>query len=224
MVDIGIKELHKKTLVELLKEDTNYVIPFFQREYSWGKDDWTEFLEDTFMAEGRKGHFFGFMTFKIESNGDVSIIEGQQRLTTATILIAVARDILFSLEDDTWKELEKEYITSKDPLSPDNPSFPKLVLSELNKSFFQKQIQAVDKPENKIENISKVTDYNSSNQLIFGCYKFFYKELIEKIKDSPQKDKRDFLLKVLSLVLKNFVVITTEVTDSNVAFNIFSDT
>ncbi len=94
MVDIGITDHGKTTLGQLFKQDTRYVVPFFQREYSWTKDDWSDLLEDVIATQNsERGHFFGFMAFQKHDNY-VAIIEGQQRISTVTVLIALVRDIL----------------------------------------------------------------------------------------------------------------------------------
>ena len=70
MKDIGLSNIRTETFEEVLLTNSNYTIPFFQREYSWGKDRWSDYLEDAIrVIEDDKQHFFGFMTFKKESDG-----------------------------------------------------------------------------------------------------------------------------------------------------------
>jgi len=43
MKGIGITDKNRTNLDSLLqKTDVNYSVPFFQREYSWTKDDWVD--------------------------------------------------------------------------------------------------------------------------------------------------------------------------------------
>jgi uncharacterized protein with ParB-like and HNH nuclease domain len=222
MLDIGIGNYQQQTLEQLLKNNLSYVVPFFQREFSWGKDDWDDFLEDANKTmKEKKGHFFGFMTFKKPENDEIPIIEGQQRLATVTILISVVRDLLLEMEDDFWKDLNKEYIKSIDILSPETPPFFKLILSEMNKEFFKKYVQEESTPNKKIDKFKIERKVNLSNQLIFKCYKFFQDELKKKIEKMSNKEAKDYLVEIVRSVLRNFIIITTEVTDSSAAYNIF---
>lgn len=77
-MNIGITSIKTQVIEDLLEKKTIYELPYFQREFSWTKSEWNEFIDDAFKAmENNDGHFFGFMTFKIETNGNISIIEGQ---------------------------------------------------------------------------------------------------------------------------------------------------
>ncbi len=222
MIDIGIGDYQQKTIEQLLKENVSYVIPFFQREFSWRKDDWDDFIEDTFnVMKHKKGYFFGFMTFKKPVNNEIPVIEGQQRLATVTILISVVRDLLFEIGDNFWKDLDKEYIKLIDILSPETPAFYRLILSDMNRDFFKKYIQEVDSPKKKIGKFKNDRRVNLSNQLIFKCYKFFHDKIRSNIDDIDNKEKKDYLTEVVRSVLRNFVIITTEVTDSHTAYSIF---
>ena len=221
MKDIGLSNIQRQTFEGVLLTHSSYTIPFFQREYSWSKDGWSDFLEDAAKAgDDGKQHFFGFMTFKKENDAEFLIIEGQQRFTTATILLAVARDIFYEAEDDSWKSLD-EYIRFTDPLSPSEPPSYKLILSELNKEFFQKYIQNIDKPRNKISNMEAEPRINLSNRNIFGCYKYYYTELAKRCNGLTAEEKKNYLLDLVRVVLRNFVIIKTEVADEKAAFNIF---
>jgi uncharacterized protein with ParB-like and HNH nuclease domain len=221
MSDIGLQQIQQDNMENLLRENANYEIPYFQREYSWTKDGWSDFLEDALKArEKKKKHFFGFMTFRQDKEDQVLIIEGQQRLTTVTILLAVARDMLYDRGDASWGDLDK-YIQSSDPLTPSEPPSFKLILSELNKDFFQKHIQSVGKPKDKLQKIKTGPQLNLSNRNIYHCYRYFYSEL-DKIRQhlSPEEGKKQ-LMEIVKVVLRSFIVVRTEVSDNKAAFNIF---
>lgn len=222
MVDIGMGKYQEKTLEALLRGNHTYVIPPFQREFSWRKDEWDDFLEDTLnIMKNKKGYFFGFMTFKKALNDEIPVIEGQQRLAIVTILLSVVRDFLFEMGDNAWRELDKEYIKSIDVLSPEVPAVPKLVLADMNKDFFKKYIQEVDSPKNKIEKVKRERKVNLSNQLIFRCYAFFDDKLRTHTSGMDGKERKEYLIQIVRLVLRYFVVITSEVTDSHTAYSVF---
>jgi len=222
MLDIGIRNYQQQTLEQLLKSNCSYVVPYFQREFSWEKDDWDDLLEDVIKSmKQTRGHFFGFMTFKKAENDEIPIIEGQQRIATVTILVSVVRDMLLEMNEDIGKDLNKEYIKSIDSLSPETPPFFKLILSEMNKDFFKKYIQEENSPNKKFEQFRAEKKVNLSNELIFKCYRFFHDELKKKAEKIGNKEKKDYLVDIVRTVLRNFIVITAEVIDSSAAYNIF---
>ena len=84
----------------LLEGQQHYVIPLFQRPYSWQRNDWetlwTDIIE-TYRASPAGGHFLGPIVSKSqpgtpEGVSPYIVIDGQQRLTTLSIVIAALRD------------------------------------------------------------------------------------------------------------------------------------
>lgn len=225
MVDdsIGITNYKKESLEELFKSSCQYSIPYIQREFSWEKEEWEDFFNDLIESiEGGRGHFFGFMTFQKPLDNKIEIIEGQQRLTIVTILISVIRDYLIELEKDAWKDLDSNYIRNIDPLSEDSTSYNfKLELSDTNRLFFVDNIQEKGKLKEKIERMDSELRINPSNKLIRECYKFLSQGLKEKMINLEDSQKKEYLIKVVRVLLRNFIIISAEVTDSISAYNIF---
>ena len=83
----------------LFESNNRYVIPSYQRRYSWGdeqvEDLWND-LRD--IDEQDQDHFFGTVVFMSRSNAEVqttfAIVDGQQRITTISILLCAIRDFL----------------------------------------------------------------------------------------------------------------------------------
>tara|TARA_B100000767_G_C19752893_1_gene531593 strand:+ start:108 stop:1838 length:1731 start_codon:yes stop_codon:yes gene_type:complete len=76
--------------------ERKYVIPRYQREYSWKEDNLTTFWEDIHQEEDL---FFGSVVLKNPDsrNSRIEIIDGQQRMLTMTILYSAIRDSLTEL-------------------------------------------------------------------------------------------------------------------------------
>ncbi len=69
-------------------------MPPYQRSYSWEKDEAHDLLSDLVEAtENNSAHFIGAIVLVREDDGELLIVDGQQRLTTLTILLAVLRDL-----------------------------------------------------------------------------------------------------------------------------------
>ena len=84
--------------------DCTLDVPSFQRGYAWGKDEVASFLDDLSLASAHKEeHFFGPLVLlrKPESSDKADIIDGQQRVTSAVMLLCLLRDEASQLEDKT---------------------------------------------------------------------------------------------------------------------------
>mmetsp|Transcript_16460 Transcript_16460/g.32770 ORF Transcript_16460/g.32770 Transcript_16460/m.32770 type:complete len:460 (+) Transcript_16460:171-1550(+) len=75
--------------------DRGLRIPLFQRRYCWGEDNWRQCLRDVLeLAEGRKSkHSFGRLTCVDAGKAGVVVVDGQQRSTSLTLILAACRDL-----------------------------------------------------------------------------------------------------------------------------------
>jgi len=87
----------KKTINDIFNGNRILEIPFFQRSYVWGKDQWERLIEDMeTVSSTRKPYFLGSVILKQQQTstsnnvGDIrTLIDGQQRLTTLNIFFKV---------------------------------------------------------------------------------------------------------------------------------------
>jgi uncharacterized protein with ParB-like and HNH nuclease domain len=81
------------TASEILTLSNNFIVPKFQRDYSWKKSEASEFLGDL-QSEAARGLFLGTLIFDVsdENNKRITIIDGQQRLTTILLLLIACRE------------------------------------------------------------------------------------------------------------------------------------
>lgn len=83
---------YRRSIEELLTAPDYYVVPRFQRPYSWDAGNLDEFWRDV-IDDNDAGYFIGPMVaWRQGSSPKLSIVDGQQRLTTITLLLAVLRD------------------------------------------------------------------------------------------------------------------------------------
>lgn len=84
-------------LVKIFCSDFDFVIPDYQRPYSWGVEQAVQLLDDLIDALDRSAdepYFLGSVVLvKQPSSSRAEVIDGQQRLTTLTILLSVLRDL-----------------------------------------------------------------------------------------------------------------------------------
>lgn len=110
-----IKSANQYPVHALLSHEGNltYQIPPYQREYSWQKAQWEELFQDLIEADGP--HFLGtIITLSMETDDAVrrtalELIDGQQRMTTLTLLLAAVYSVLKEhheeLDDDTQTDV-----------------------------------------------------------------------------------------------------------------------
>lgn len=115
-------------------------VPKYQRAFSWDDENVANFLADvnTAYSEGSSEYFMGSIVLQ-GSDQKYDVVDGQQRLTTATILIAATRDFVASKGmTDVAKSLESKFLLTKDTWSQEVN--PKLTLSVYDNDFFLKAI------------------------------------------------------------------------------------
>lgn len=110
-LELNIKELFSKD---------NYVIPIYQRNYAWGNSEITQLIQDIvdYSKEYKdKPYYIGtLIAYKRETNGKSTFetIDGQQRLTTLTILINIIKNEYTNSIDVSWyKELNLKFDSRK---------------------------------------------------------------------------------------------------------------
>jgi hypothetical protein len=99
-------------------ERERIVVPPFQRGYMWKKKHVVAFWEDVnkqrISTAGNKGadpHFFGpIVTMAKPENGVIYLLDGQQRLATATILFSVLRDIGREISKNTGAKAGHDFL------------------------------------------------------------------------------------------------------------------
>lgn len=89
------KEYVKTLTISDLFNDENkckYIIPIYQRNYAWGDDEISSLLQDIKNAceqnkEQDKNYYIGSLVVYRRDSGDFEVIDGQQRLTTLTLIM-----------------------------------------------------------------------------------------------------------------------------------------
>ncbi len=99
-------------------------MPLFQRTYSWKQDDWETLWNDiletseTYELGNQSRHFLGSVVTKSlpatpEGVSPFLVIDGQQRLTTLTLLLAAVRDVVAPLDAQLADRIHRLYLTNE---------------------------------------------------------------------------------------------------------------
>ena len=79
-----------KSICEIFTNN-RYIIPLYQRNYTWGKDQIEALIQDIYEAYNSKtdNYYIGSLVVLKRHNGDYEVIDGQQRLTTLSLLTRI---------------------------------------------------------------------------------------------------------------------------------------
>ncbi len=222
------------TLLGFFEENQNnqFVIPIYQRLYSWKKEQCEQLWDDIIKIGGNdkaNGHFIGSILYVRDGNTHSSpllIIDGQQRLTTITLLLIALRNRLSDevkiLEKFSRKKIESYLINS----DKDGDKKFRLISSESDKdtllSLIDKDKRKPSEPSLKIvENFKLFEKWISENtdklETIFkGLDKLMIVWIaLEKEKDDPQLIFESMNSKGIELtqtdLIRNYIIMETEV-------------
>jgi uncharacterized protein with ParB-like and HNH nuclease domain len=108
-----------QTLGQILYSPSQYVIPVFQRNYRWETPQWAKLWESLIEIQSpdkRGNHFMGFLVFvpglaQPGQHTTFHMIDGQQRLTTSSILLAALRNVAQQMgQPDLADEIRDDYL------------------------------------------------------------------------------------------------------------------
>ncbi|GHS38142.1 hypothetical protein VN1158_12400 [Helicobacter pylori] len=217
------------TLLEFMKENqkNQLVIPIYQRLYSWEKEQCKQLWDDIIKIGGddkMDGHFIGSILYVLDgikhSDNTLLIIDGQQRLTTITLLLTALRNHLS--DEVKRKEIENHYLINSDK---DGDKKFRLILSESDKdtllSLIDKDRRKPSEPSLKIvENFKLFEEWIRKNtdklEMIFkGLEKLTIVWIaLTKKEDDPQLIFESMNSKGVELtqtdLIRNYIIMETE--------------
>lgn len=205
-------------------------IPFFQRKYVWRAQNWKELLDSFDNIDNHP--FLGSLILKHTRDRKITIIDGQQRLTTISLLAKAIYDTLashgYKLEGSgIRKDIESFLFYMQNCADDFADSIVKIQHSRLDHEDFEKVIRSglfEDSPSidcsdliDKLDD-ADIDDILTENEEFFGedsriiqCYKYF----ILKLKDRTDTQLKDLHKAVFGKENRVFVVIELEYDDIN---------
>ena len=174
------------TLNKLLNTSRQFIVPIFQRNYSWQKSQYEQLWFDILRAskfKEKQNHFIGSIVYidmgtPAGRPQQLLLIDGQQRLTTISILLCAIKDYVqkFNLETKliNLAKIKNQFLYNSDEIDEDKY---KLLLNVQDKETYIKLI------DNTIFTVNKP----ATN--IIKCYEFFYERIEDFIKQHGQIDE-----------------------------------
>ena len=211
-----IQSAKQITISALLGQDSEgktfqYIIPPYQREYAWNKNQWDNLFDD--LSENDKGYFLGSLICILGEENKATVIDGQQRLTTLNLLLLAIYDKIKPLrsnpivtENDDY--LEKVVATRKYFLFGEDARLEPSIQNN-NKSDFDYLVRWIVKGEDNNK------PANFGNRRISKAFAHFSARIEATIGDDIKK-LFDFLDKVTSAC-----VVRIDTQDETSAFILF---
>lgn len=209
MPELNPIEAHERAGGRIFSDEYAFEIPVYQRPYAWEVEQVRDLLTDLAEAIDSDSVYFLGSIVLIKSPGlsPAKVVDGQQRLTTLTILLSVLRD----LTADAERRLSRGvYIYQK--ANPDSGALDsyRLLLREQDRAFFRQHVQVAGATAEIIE----TTTLEGSRQRIAENVAFLRQQL-EKWDDA----KRD---RLVAFIIQRCYLVVVSVPTPEAARRIFT--
>jgi len=200
----------------------SYKTPIYQRDYSWTKEEQENLWSDILEIPNDKTHYLGYIVLQpAEEQSEEShrIIDGQQRLTTLSIVALAVTALLKEWSekgietDNNRVRLDKiterylgNFSASKLTISP------KITLNRNNDDYYKSWLLKLRRPVS-------LAKLKPSQRLLQNAFNYFFEKLAEKFQDNTSgSDLVDFLEKTIGNGIQFTQIIVTSDLD---AFKVF---
>ena len=211
----GIQDSTTNHFGSLIRSGMKFIIPKFQRDYSWDSEQWDDLWADieTMLNEGTD-HYMGYLVLQTSNTKSTIIIDGQQRFTTITLIIlsaikSIQKLVNKGLEvDDNKKRIEtlmSTYVGNIDPISLEYDNI--LILNRNNNAYYKDYI--VKLGDLKLRN----TSY--TEKLMKKCFEWFEQKINGKY--STGREYAQFI----ETIVENLYFTIIKVNDEMNAFRVF---
>ena len=211
----GIQNTTTSNFGSLIGNGRRYIVPKFQRDYSWDSEQWDDLWVDIDKMILENGdHYMGYLVLQTTNSKEYLIIDGQQRFTTITLIILAAIKSIQKLidrgEDVEENEKRKQsllntYIGNIDPVTLEYDNL--LVLNRNNNGYYKEYIV-------KLGDL-RTRNTSSTEKLMKQCFEWYERELSSKFNSG-----REYAQFITTLVDNLFFTIIT-VNDEMNAFRVF---
>lgn len=209
-----------RTYRQLMGNGLIYTVPRFQRDYSWTSTEWDDLWQDIealFEEDGEPEHYMGYLVLQSRDSKNFDVIDGQQRLTTLSILVLAVLGNLQKLVDDKieqdknkqrLEQLRNSFIGYLDPVTLIPKS--KLYLNRNNNNLYQRYLVPLETAPKR--------NLKGTEHLMRKAYDWFYDQVNKRFATNQKGQELAQFIDSLSDKLF-FTVIT--VNDELNAYKVF---
>lgn len=212
----GIQGTSNKTYRQLMGNGLRYEIPKFQRDYTWELEQWDDLWQDikSLLIDENNEHYMGYLVLQTSNNKEFQIIDGQQRLTTMSLLILSTLKCLKDLINsgvDSENNLKRKdsllnsYIGYIDPVTLISNN--KLKLNRNSDDYYKQHLVLLkDLP---------LRNTNTSEKHMRECFNWYYERIKKEFKSG------ETLAAFIDNIVDKLFFTVIEVTDQLNAFKVF---
>lgn len=219
-----IRSAQSRTVQELLNIDQNvvYQVPRYQREYSWQKSQWDELFDDLIESDRSQGHFLGTIICVNQSvdTTDASVLElidGQQRMTTLSLLLAALLKALNTFSADLDDEGRADVVNLRRHLAySKNPPRPRLIPQHQNRNH-DDYLNVLNDAGTGVK-APEVP--NLGNRRIMKAYRHFQGRIASVVGESTGEEAAGTILDILEKV-RRAIIVKIEVGSASDAYVLF---
>lgn len=202
-------------LSKIFSADFEYHIPGYQRPYAWTEEETGILFDDLyefFQTEAVDNYFLGsIVLIKDENKPYADVIDGQQRLTTLSILFSVMAN---SFHTEAYRNNCKNYLQEEGNILEGIAAQPRIFLRDWDQDFFSKYIQDIQL--DALVQIDPVTlDTEAKRHIQKNC-------TVLREKFSEVFNDENDLLKFTQFILTRCFLVVVSTPNQESAFRVFS--
>lgn len=210
------------TFRKLIGNGLTYKIPRFQRDYSWEMEQWEDLWADimaTLKEDEDPAHYMGYLVLQSTDDKSFDVIDGQQRLTTSTLIVlAILKNIQRLIDNgidadrnkQRLEQIRQTYIGYLDPVTLISRS--KLTLNRNNNDYFQNYLVPLGHLPQR--------GFRASEHLLRKAFEWFDKQVLSYLK-SKDGNKGEILAQLVEDISDHLFFTVITVTDELNAYKVF---
>ena len=179
-----------RTYRQLVGNGLIYTVPRFQRDYSWTATEWDDLWQDIeglYEEGGEQEHYMGYLVLQSKDSKNFDVIDGQQRLTTLSILVLAFLGNLQKMIDDgleadknqqRLEQLRGTFIGYLDPVTLIPKS--KLNLNRNNNNLYQTYLVPLEQAPKR--------NLKATEHLMRKAYDWFFNVIKQKFSENRRGD------------------------------------
>lgn len=218
---VSINRVGQHPLSQLLDTESKLIfeIPKYQREYIWGINQWENLFDD--LMDNNPGYFLGTIIC-IDTGTDFlnprrEVVDGQQRLTTLSLLLAALYSRLAEHRDEMTEDQKSDLLQLKRKLVLKNDDSQIRVIPQAQNNNLEdyKALLA----DQEITSFYPMPKF-AGNRRIRKAFEYFKKRISEELEDSALQNRSKALFEVLDKV-NSAIIVMIEVSSHSDAYTLF---
>lgn len=202
-------EAKESKILDILTENKKYIIPSYQRPYSWNHEQAEQLINDIHHSflENTDEYFIGSLICIDKGKEEYEVVDGQQRLTTLSLIFAKIRDLI---SHDKIKSNIQKRILPIDDFS-DNPQEPRLKIRKKEEDLYNNYILQGNKSY-----LPQERERTYTEELFVHNFKVIGDYIEREIK------KEDELKSITKYLLENVYVVLVKTDSFSSSYRLFN--